>query len=266
VGVTLTPLRRAVFIACVCSILWAPALAHIGPSERANNRYVKLTLFGDRARLLYTYYVGDVPGRGARARMDANRDRALAEDEASAFGAEVGATVAAHLEVTVDGQRVPIEWRVTDVGLGTPAVDAGSLSVDLVTWLCFDSSRASHDVVVFDHWLPPDPGETEVRIEESPGVSVSRSTFGSDGQISQLHFVWAEATGPRPLDAQGLYLSFDVDAARADMHGAECAAAPTAAQIPPRRERNWLAYAAIAAGIAVAVAAALALALARRTT
>jgi hypothetical protein len=203
----------------------ANALGHIGPSVRENNRYLKLTALGRRVRLLYTYYLGEVPGQQARRRMDADRDGVLADAEQARFGDEIARTVASQLDVTVDGRRVEVAFDEVNVGIGTPAVQGGAFSVDLVVWLCLDPAAAAHAIVLYDHWKAPDPGETELRVEESPGVEVTRSTFGADGTVSQLHFQWVEQSDPRPLDAQGLRVELAVDAAAADMSAGACAAA-----------------------------------------
>ncbi len=236
----------------------ATAHAHIGPSVQENNRYIKLTVLGNRVRLLYTYYIGQVPGRQARHRMDANRDGVLDDEEQARFGAEIARTVAANLEITVDETRVPLQFGTVSVGVGTPTVDAGAFSIDLVTWLCFDvdAARTRHDIVLFDHWRPPQPGETELRVEESPGVEVSRSTFGSDGTVSQLRFKWVESQDPRPLDVQGLYLAFDVDPSTADMAVDQCAPPrPPADQATPAS--RWVLYAVVGGALLVLIAVAI---------
>ena len=261
VSVTLARVRRLMLIAVACS-LGATAHAHIGPSEQENNRYVKLTLLGNRVRLLYTYYIGEVPGRQVRHRMDANRDGVLDDQEQQRFGAEIAVTVAANLDVTVDERRVSLQFDTVSVGVGTPTVAAGAFSVDLVTWLCLDdaTARTHHDIVLFDHWRPPQPGETELRVEESPGVEVSRSTFGSDGKISQLEFKWIESQDPRPLDVQGLFLAFDVVPGAADMATDQCGAPPPA-PVQASRAWRWVLYAVGAGALLVLIV----LAIGRRT-
>jgi hypothetical protein len=237
-------------------MLWAPAHAHIGPSVQENNRYVKLTVLGNRVRLLYTYYVGEVPGRQARRRMDADRDGALSADEAEDFGAKLAATVAASLELTIDDERIPLKWTSVDVGLGTPTTAGGAFSVDLVRWVCLTTPASSlqHRIELFDHWQPPRAGETEVHIEESPGVTVGRSTFGRDGRISQLRFKWAESRPPHPLDTDGLFVTFTVDPATADVTVAPSCDAVEPARDTSQGERSWLVYAALAGTLLALVA------------
>ncbi len=90
-------------IGLLCAL---PSFAHVAPSERENNRYILVAPLGDRVRLAYTVYMGQVPGRQARARMDANRDGRIDEDEARKYGEQVAAQSAPRLSLAVDG--VPV--------------------------------------------------------------------------------------------------------------------------------------------------------------
>ena len=58
-------------IGLLCAL---PSFAHVAPSERENNRYILVAPLGDRVRLAYTVYMGQVPGRQARDRINANRE------------------------------------------------------------------------------------------------------------------------------------------------------------------------------------------------
>lgn len=179
----------------------APAPAHVAPSTRENNRYIVLGPLGDRLRLVYTVYMGEEPGRRARARMDADHDRAISDDEADAWAAELAAEVAASAALEVDGVRVPLRWAETDVGLGDPSASAGAFAVDLVAWACFDRPREvlHHRIRLTDHVALDQPGETELRTEESPGVLVTRSQLGAapaSGERPRLDFKWMGAGGP----------------------------------------------------------------------
>jgi hypothetical protein len=226
------------------------AAAHVGPSPSANNRYVKLTLLGDRLRVLYTFYVGDQPGARARRALDRNADGMLDADETSAFGDETAAAVATNLELRIDGQLIALRWDQVLVGMGTPVTSAGAFSVDLVAWPCFPSLSPRHSLALYDRWTPPAPGETELRIEGSPGVQVSRATLGDD-PASQLVFRWTGANDR--IGSEGLRVAFVVDTARADLNGGACASAPTATA--PATSPRWLAaiatLAALAAGFTV---------------
>ena len=236
------------------------ALAHIGPSVRENNRYLKLTLFGNRVRLLYTFYVGEVPGAQARQRMDANRNGQLEDAESKGYSETVAQTVGSNLELTVDGAMTPLTWQSVDAGIGIPTVNAGAFSVDMVAWLCVNAELPSHSLALFDHWVPPTPGETELRIEESPGVVVRKATLGSDGTVSQLRARWVGAT---PMDKLGLHVTFDVDATEADTTAANGCGEVTPAtgdSSKPSGGRTWLVF----AGIGVLVVALAGIGFARR--
>lgn len=272
------PAFHLLLVAIVCAIPWATPHAHIGPSTRENNRYLKLTLYGNRARLLYTVYLGQQPGRQARLRMDADGNGAIDEAEARAFGRELGATVAANLELRVDGAPVAARWATTDVGLGVAAVDAGAFSVDLVQWLCLPTAAGvrDHRLTLYDHWQPPRAGEAELRVEPTAGVTVVQSKLGADNPSSQLRFKWVESHPPHPLDRDGLHVELQVDPERADMSAHE-ACAPTGAHgasapasdadaatttAPPRRDEGrarrwrlvaWLAAAALVLGALFAI-------------
>jgi len=202
----------------VIVLAWsAVAHGHVGPSERENNRYLKLTVQGNRARLLYTFYVGNEPGAQLRRRLDQNRDGRLDAAETEHFGVEVAAQVSTNVQLIVDGQRFQGKWEPPQVGLGTDTVAAGALSVDLVVWLCLESPGTDerHTIELADHWHPPQLGETELRIEPAPGVHISRTSLGPESQGVQLRHRWAGRPGP--LDEHGLVLEFMVDRREADI-------------------------------------------------
>nr|HEX4315204.1 hypothetical protein [Kofleriaceae bacterium] len=181
------------------------ASGHVVPSVDDNNRYLKLAPLGDRVRIAYTVFFGDNPGRLERQSIDADRDGQISEAEAHAFGDKLAAQVAAGLEVEVDGVTAPVTWSEVDVGMGTPAVDAGAFSIDLVTYACFAQARGRHHVRVHDRFRVPHAGETEVKVEDSPGVTVERARVGAaDAPDYDYKFV-----GPGgPLSDDGLDLTF----------------------------------------------------------
>lgn len=246
--------RAAAALVAVFAAGQPRALAHIGPSPQANNRYVKLTLLGDRVRLLYTVYLGDAPGQQTRRRIDLDRNGTIDADEQAAFGRELAATVARHLDARVDGQRTAVEFADVNVGIGTPSAAAGAFSVDLVAWLCLPPGR-THELVLWDHWRPPSPGESELRVEPSPGIDVTYSAFGAGERISQLQFRWLETRDPRPLDTLGFHLAFAVGDGAPRPDTACGAPAVQATGVRPRRRWWTIAVAIAAAGIAIAAAA-----------
>jgi hypothetical protein len=174
-------------------------------------------VLGDRIRLLDSVDRGEVPGAIARQRMDADHDGSLAPGEAQAYGDELARAVAGGLSAEVDGEPRPVAWAKVDVGLGTPVVAAGALSIDMVAWLPLADPRrrTRHELLLVDRWTPPLPGETEIRVEESPGVDVTRSTVGRDGQLSQMQLSWTGETSP--IAERGLFVELTVDPAVAPM-------------------------------------------------
>jgi hypothetical protein len=233
------------------------AAAHVAPSERENNRYVLLAPLADGVRLAYTVYMGQVPGRQARARMDRNRDGRLDDGEAQAFGDQLAAQAAPRLSLEVDGHRTAIEWQEVDVGLGEPVTTAGAFAVDMVAWVCLaePQRRLAHGIVFRDSFQLPEPGESELRAEESPGVRITRSQLegasGSPRERPRLHYRWTGGPGPA---ADGYQLEFEVDPAIATSAGGACAEPADGGGGRPGR--GWLLAGALAAIALGGVAAA----------
>jgi hypothetical protein len=226
------------------SVLWPPvASPHVAPSELENNRYLKLSPAADGVRLVYTVYMGQQPGAEARRAMDLNGDGLLDQGEADRQGAAVADAVRRALEVTVDGRPYPLDWSEVHVGLGTPEVAAGAFAIDLVTWLC-TGPGTEHSVTLHDRFEVPRPGETELRLEPAPGIDIERSTLGTDGRHSQLHFRWLG--GPGPMAELGYHLRYRIEDGAAGSSGGACATEPGEAGDDPKIK--------IAAALAAAIA------------
>jgi hypothetical protein len=169
--------------------------AHVAPSVGDNNRYLKLTPLGDRVRLAYTVFYGEVPGAELRKAIDANRDGAIDDAESQAFGARIADQLATALELTVDGARRPVTWSQVVVGMGTPSATAGTFSIDLVAAICVTPPRGAHAVELRDRFELAHPGETEIRFEDSPEVAIDRARVGDDGDPG----VDYKIIGPTPV-------------------------------------------------------------------
>ncbi len=183
----------------------APASAHVAPAVGDNNRYLKLTPLGDRVRLSYTVFYGEIPGAALRRTIDRNRNGTIEDAESAAFGEPVAKDVAAALVVAVDGVPQPVAWSEVVVGLGTPSVTGGSFSIDLVGWLCLASPRGKHAVLLRDAYRLDRPGETEVKVEDSPGVTITATRIG--GAEDEAHDY--KLVGPSgALETEGLDLQF----------------------------------------------------------
>jgi len=154
------------------------AAAHVAPAIGDNNRYLKLTPLGDRVRIAYTVFYGELPGAALRRAIDANHDGAIDDAESEAFGARIAREVAAALDVAIDGARQPVAWAQVVIGLGTPEAAAGAFSIDLVAWLCVAPPRGKHALLLRDDFRLERPGETEVKVEDSPGVTITATRIG----------------------------------------------------------------------------------------
>ena len=232
------------------------ALAHVAPSVDTNNQYLKLAPMRDRVRLAYTVYIGEIPGAQARGRMDENRDGRVEDREARAYGDRLAEAVKSALAITVDGAAVTVEWAEIHVGMGTPATNAGSFSVDLIAWLCGDPDRLEHELVLFNRYRLQSAGETELRVQHSPGITVTRSSLGPNRAKPDLELLWHGSS--EPLQSLGYYLDYAVDPQAAmappDAHcGAGGAAPPAATRI--RITAGLLGAAAIALVVALVLRA-----------
>jgi hypothetical protein len=207
----------------------ARAGAHVTPSVDNNNRYLKLTPLGDRVRLAYTVFYGEVPGAGMRRTIDTNRDGAIDDAESQAFGDRLATEIAAALEITVDGAHQPVAWSQVIVGMGTPQTAAGTFSIDLVAWLCLASPRGKHAVRLRDRLALARPGETEVKVEDSPGVTVDRARIGAADDPSYDY----KLVGPAgPLADDGLELQFTAGASSVVTSDAACRDAAARRAVP----------------------------------
>lgn len=217
---------RVLTVIALLASSWSVAHGHVAPSTSTNNRYIKLTPMGDRVRLAYTVYMGEVPGAQARPRMDANKDGTLDEKEADAYGQQVAAAVQGALLITLDGVAQKVRWEQVHVGLGTPVTSAGAFSIDLVAWFCVakPSKPSTHRFELRDQFRIPKPGEMELRVDESPGVKVIESRVGEVEKKPQLQYTWSKS--PRALAETPFKLGFEVTTAAVFAPDKICAPSP----------------------------------------
>ncbi|MBK7196792.1 MAG: hypothetical protein IPH80_30375 [Myxococcales bacterium] len=225
----------------------APAVAHSPPSELTTDRYLKVTPMGDRVRLAYTIVYGQVQGAALRRQLDRDRDGRIADAEAEVLGEQLDRQVATDLHLAIDGRALRWEWSRVDVGLGTDAVAAGALSVDLIAWLC-TGGGATHALAVRDDVRLEAMGTSELTIEVGPGVEVEGATLGGEPMPDTVA-TWTGVGGPI---ATGFELRYAVDARAARPKDGRCHADAGAG---PRR---WWPYALAATVAALAAAAFLA--------
>jgi hypothetical protein len=237
-------MRRAAVLVLAITLGATTTSAHVAPSVDDNNRYLKLTPQRDRVRLAYTVFFGENPGARMRPSLDTDRDGAISDAEAQAFGDRLAIEVGDALDVTVDGVQARVAWAEVVVGLGSPAVRAGSFSVDLIAYFCLPASGDRHTLALRDRFRVPRPGETEVRIEALPGVTIETGRVG-DARDPSHEFRFVGRGGP--LSDDGVELVF-VAGSQAPAGGG-CGDIARAAS-----GRSWWLFA-IAGGVAAALIA-----------
>lgn len=247
--------RSMTFLKAVLAVGAVTVLSgHVAPSVDDNNRYLKVTPLGDGARIAYTVFFGEIPGASARRTIDKNGDGRIDEVEARRFGDSLGAEVLAALDVEIDDHPVRMTWRTIDVGMGSDQVAAGSFSIDLVAYVCGGAARSAsgtHHVRVRDQFRIPRPGETEVKVEDSPGVTVSRAHVGDANDPSHdFRFV-----GPGgPLSDEGLDVEYTSSATTPMVPEGACGGAAAGGGSHGGAMPRWLWLAlggVVAAGVAI---------------
>jgi len=190
-----------VTVAAVVAVitLCVDARAHVAPSVDDNNRYLKVTPLRGGYRLAYTVFFGEIPGASERRTLDSNRDGRIDDAEAKRFGTGLASQVGASLQLddpAKPGSGRPLTWTVVDVGLGTPATAAGAFSVDMIAYVC-----AEGRMTLRDQFRIPRPGETEVVVEDSPGVVVKTARIGANDDARRD---WRFLGAGGPLSDEGL--------------------------------------------------------------
>jgi hypothetical protein len=170
------------------------ASAHPEFTPTRSNRYTKVTLVGGGAiRIAYTVMVGELPADAARRAADRNGDGQVSDDEARAWAAALQAAVGKGLRIEVDGTAMAPIWDPPLVG-GFEDRRVGPLpfSIDLIGHLA--PGRGRHTVRLDDTTPLDEIGDSEVRLEEAPGVKLVAAWHArEDGRI-QTRFAWS---GPR---------------------------------------------------------------------
>jgi len=141
--------------------------------------------------------------------------------------------------------------------MGSDAVAAGSFSIDLVAFVCAKPGDR-HRVRVRDQFRIPRPGETEMKVEDSPGASVVKAHVGPADDPSH-DFRFAGPGGP--LSDDGLELEYTATDKTPKVPDGACVAAAAPAAKPPLLSWRMLA---LGAGALVVIGAIAALVLRRR--
>lgn len=216
--------------AAVCVVAITLLSAHVAPSVDDNNRYLKITPLRDGFRLAYTVFFGEIPGASERRKIDGNRDSRVDDAEAKRFADKLGSEVAASIDIEIDGVPQRVQWSLVSPGMGTDAVAAGSFSIDLVTFVCTPGTTgpSKHRVRLRDQFRIPKPGETELKVEDSPGITIQRARVGAADDPGH-DFRFAGPGGP--LSDDGLELEYvATDKAPTVPNGACAGVAPATAK------------------------------------
>jgi len=248
----MTFLKAALAVAAVTVLS-----GHVAPSVDDNNRYLKVTPLRDGFRLAYTVFFGEIPGAAERRTIDGNRDGRIDDSEAKRFADKLGVQVADAIDIDADGVAQRIRWSLVSPGMGSDAVAAGSFSVDLVAFICAKPGD-HHTVRVRDQFRIPRPGETEMKVEDSPGVAIGKAHVGPADDPSH-DFRFAGPGGP--LSDDGLELEYTATDRTPKVPDGACVAAAAPAAKAPLVSWRMLA---LGGGIAVALGAVAAVVLRRR--
>jgi hypothetical protein len=195
----MTFLKSALVVAAITVLS-----GHVAPSVDDNNRYLKLTPLRDGVRVAYTVFFGEIPGAAERRKLDENRDGRIDDGEANRFAAKLGAEVADAIDLDANGAPHRLRWSLVTPGMGTDAVTGGAFSVDLIAFVCLPAGSRQR-LRLRDQFRIPKPGETEVRVEDSPGVTFHRARVGAADDPNR-EFRFAGPGGP--LSDDGLELEY----------------------------------------------------------
>jgi hypothetical protein len=209
------------WVVCACIVAGSVALAttaraHAPPADNLNNRYLKITPMGDRVRVAYTVVFGIGPGTVLRRRLDRDHDHTISDAESSTIGRELATEVAATLGFTLDGQAMLWRWDRVDVGLGTADVNGGSMSVDLIAWLC--TGGGGHRFTMRDDYALAEAGSTELTVEIGPGIHIVGRTLGGEPMSDDVA-TWNGRGGPI---ATGAEIEFTTDDRATRPHDRRC--------------------------------------------
>src|SRR5262245_46629550 len=226
--------RSMTFLKAALAVVAVTLLSgHVAPSVDDNNRYLKVTPLRDGVRLAYTVFFGEIPGASERRSIDDNRDGRIDDAESQRFADKLAVQVAQTLDLEVDGAGQRVHWDLVVAGMGSDAVAAGSFSIDLVAFAC-GKPGLTHRMRLRDQFRIPRPGETEVKVEDSPGVAIHKAHVGpADDPTRDFRFA-----GPGgPLADDGLELEYAATDKTPAIPVGKCSGAPAAATPKPGGSR-----------------------------
>jgi hypothetical protein len=186
------PRRSSALLLLALALPAGPAAAHPEFNPTRSNRFVKLSLVGGAIRIAYTVMIGEVPAAAARRAADRSADGVVDAAEARAWADALAAGVARGLALDLDGRRAAPAWDPPAIGGLEGPVQPAAFSVDLVGRV--PAAPGKH-LVRYDDVTPLDDiGDTEIRLEESPGTRIAAAWRGAEDAGRQTTFLFS---GPK---------------------------------------------------------------------
>ncbi len=178
------------------------ASAHLGHEVQTAERYLKLDVADDHARVVVSLMLG--PAEAARVLAVADRDAGngdgtLTEAEADAYMAGWGEGLATELPIEVDGQPVAVTW-------GEPYLDptgpiaARPATVEMVAR--FPLGAGTHRITFRDHMQRDSYDRTDVafRVRDAAELLASGAEEAPEDRVPTLAF--AGSRGPEVFTAR----------------------------------------------------------------
>jgi len=171
------------------------ALAHPDHGPTMGERYLRLEVDEDRARLVYGLTYTARFGRNVRAARDQNSDGRIDEGEHSAIAREHARSIGAGVEARVDGQVQTISWAETYVGPVDGPITATPLAIESSGTIALDSEATHlsiHDGAEFEGVY-----RTSAEIEAVRGVELTAAGRGLEpsGRVVRTTFLDMPSAG-----------------------------------------------------------------------
>ncbi len=159
-------LRAVCVIAAALLAVGAPSLALAHPLGNFTvNRYARLELTAQSARVRYVLDVAEIPTFQAMPSLDADHDGVVSEPERRAYAARQVAELATHLDFTLGGTPLPLRPGASEVEL-LPG-QGGLQTLRFSAWL--DAPGAAERLSALHSRAPEQPIAVTLRDTNDPG-------------------------------------------------------------------------------------------------
>lgn len=145
------------------------------------NRYGRLVLLPNKLLFDYSLMVGEVPAEQLQRTADLDRDGNLSAAELKSLAEQLRRTIEKDVGLRLDGKPLPLTWTMQPLQLKRPTTqpNPAPFALELSAEAALLDDRQAHQVVVDDRADLPPVGEVELRIEDSPEVTVLSTTSGN---------------------------------------------------------------------------------------